>query len=94
MAGMSSIGGKVMGQESLRIVLEFTPEDRTWMRISKVDVPRFWDGHTAAPAHGDVVRVGGRQFVIDARVWEHDGAAPMLRLYLSSGHAQSDTTFG
>lgn len=83
-----------MGQENLRIVLEFTPEDRTWMRISKVDVPRFWDGHSATPALGDVVRVGGRQFVIDARVWEHDGTAPMLRLYLSSGHAQSDTTFG
>ena len=83
-----------MSQENLRIVMEFTPEDRAWMRICKVDVPRFWDGHTAAPALGDVVRVGGRQFVIDARVWEHDGTVPTLRLYLGSGHAQSDTTFG
>jgi hypothetical protein len=46
------------------------------------------------PALGDVVRVGGRQFVIEARVWEHDGTLPMLRLYVGSGHAQSDTTFG
>jgi len=46
------------------------------------------------PALGDVVRVGGRQFVIEARVWEHDGAAPPLRLYVGSGHAQSDTSFG
>jgi hypothetical protein len=83
-----------MSQENLRIVMEVTPEDRTWMRIGKISVPRFWDGHSMAPSLGDVVRVGGRQFVIDARVWEHDGAAPTLRLYLGSGHAQSDTTFG
>lgn len=83
-----------MTQENLRIVLEFTSEDRAWIRINKVDVPRFWQDHSVAPALGDVVRVGGRQFVIDARVWEHDGAMPMLRLYLGSGHAQSDTTFG
>lgn len=83
-----------MTQPDLRIVLEFIPEDRTWIRITKVDVPRFWQGHAVAPALGDIVRVGGRQFVIDARVWEHDGAQPMLRLYLGSGQAQSDTTFG
>ena len=83
-----------MTEQDVRIVLEFTPEDRTWIRITKVDVPRFWQSHSIAPALGDVVRVGGRQFVIDARVWEHDGAATTLRLYLGSGHAQSDTTFG
>ena len=83
-----------MTQENVRIVLEFTSEDRAWIRINKVDVPRFWQDHSVAPSLGDVVRVGGRQFVIDARVWEHDGALPMLKLYLGSGHAQSDTTFG
>ena len=83
-----------MNQGNLRINMEFTPEDRTWIRVTKVDVPRFWSDHAVAPALGDVVRVGGRQFVIDARVWEHDGAAPVLRLYLSSGHAESDTVFG
>ena len=83
-----------MTQQDLRIVLEFNAEDRTWMRVTKVPVPQFWQGHSVAPALGDVVRVGGRQFAIEARVWEHDGAQPMLRLYLGSGHAQSDTSFG
>ena len=83
-----------MTQQDLRIVLEFTPEDRTWIRITKVAVPAFWEGHSIPPALADVVRVGGRQFVVEARVWEHDGAQPTLRLYLGSGHAQSDTTFG
>ena len=83
-----------MTEQDIRINLEFTPEDRTWIRITKVDVPRFWQGHSIAPALGDVVRVGGRQFVVDARVWEHEGAGPTLRLYLGSGHAQSDTSFG
>ena len=83
-----------MTQQDLRIILEFSSEDRTWIRVTKVDVPQFWQGHTVAPAHGDVVRVGGRQFVVEARVWEHDGTLPALRLYLGSGHAQSDTSFG
>ncbi len=38
--------------------------------------------------------LGGRQFIIEARVWEHDGTLPVLRLFLSSGHARSDTFFG
>jgi len=83
-----------MAQQDIRIVVEFTPEDRTWMRVNKVDVPRFWRGHDVAAAAGDVLRLGGRQFVIQARVWEHDGASAILRLYVSSGHAQSDTVFG
>ncbi|MDQ6679987.1 MAG: hypothetical protein M3Y67_03355 [Pseudomonadota bacterium] len=83
-----------MSQEQLQIVLQFTPEDQTWIRVTKVSVPKFWQGHALAPALGDVVRVGGRQFVINARVWEHDGTVPTLRLYLGSGHAESDTVFG
>jgi hypothetical protein len=43
---------------------------------------------------GDALRIGGRQFVVQGRVWEHDGSTPVLRLYLSSGHAESDTVFG
>ncbi len=80
--------------QDLRIVLEFNAEDRAWMRVTKIAVPAFWQGHSVTPALGDVVRVGGRQFVIEARVWEHDGTAPALRLYVGSGHAQSDTSFG
>ena len=43
---------------------------------------------------GDAIRIGGRQFIIQGRVWEHDGGTPVLRLMLSSGHAESDTVFG
>lgn len=78
----------------LRIVMEFNTEDRTWIRLNKVTVPAFWSGHTVPPSLSDVVRLGGRQFVIEARVWEHDGTQPTLRLFMGSGHAQSDTTFG
>jgi len=37
---------------------------------------------------------GGRQFIVQGRAWEHDGIAPVLRVFLSSGHAESDTVFG
>jgi len=83
-----------MDSLNLRIVLAFNEDDQAWLRRSSIPVPKFWDGHGVAPASGDVLRIGGRQFVVEARVWEHDGAAPVLRLFLGSGHAQSDTAFG
>ncbi|MBS0448852.1 MAG: hypothetical protein JSR59_23255 [Proteobacteria bacterium] len=78
----------------LRIVPTFALDDQAWIRRSSISVPRFWDGHPIAPATGDVLRVGGRQFTIVGRVWEQDADGPLLRLYLSSGHAESDTMFG
>jgi hypothetical protein len=78
----------------LKIVPVFNADDQAWIRRTSVELPRFWQGHSVAPALGDVLRVGGRQFVVQARVWEHDGGAPLLRLYLGSGHALSDTVFG
>ena len=72
----------------------FTTDDQAWLRREGIAVPAFWQGHTVSPALGDVLRIGGRQFVIQARVWEHDGTVPVLRLYIGSGHAQSDTAFG
>lgn len=83
-----------MEPHELRIVLGFPPEDQAWMRVSSIAVPKFWQGHSVAPAVGDALRIGGRQFIIKARVWEHDDAVPVLRLLLSSGHAESDTVFG
>lgn len=83
-----------MAQHSLRIVLAFSPEDQTWLRVSSVSVPQFFEGHTEVPVSGDALRIGGRQFIVQARVWEHDGMTPTLRLLLSSGHAASDTVFG
>jgi len=83
-----------MEQQSLRIVFAFSPEDQTWLRVSSVSVPHFFEGHTEDPATGDAFRIGGRQFIVQARIWEHDGLAPTLRLLLSSGHAESDTVFG
>jgi hypothetical protein len=83
-----------MNPQNLRIVLAFSTEDQAWLRRSQMAVPDFWSGHTVAPALGDVLRVGGRQFEVHARVWEHDGTQPVLRLFLADGRAQSDTAFG
>ena len=83
-----------MNQTPLRIVLGFTAEDQAWIRQSKAVVPTFWQGHPVAPAQGDVVRIAGRQFIIQGRVWEHDGESPVLKLIVGDAHAQSDTVFG
>ena len=81
-------------QSNLRIVLAFSLDDQAWIRRSSIVVPKYWAGHAVAPAAGDALRIGGRQFIVQARVWEHDGNTPLLRLFLSSGHAESDTVFG
>ena len=78
----------------LRIVLQFDADGQAWLRQTKTAVPPFWHGHAVAPAQGDAVRIGGRQFVIMARVWEHDGTQSVLRLFVGPAHAQSDTVFG
>jgi hypothetical protein len=83
-----------MDQKELRIILEFSLEDQAWIRRSSTAVPRFWDGHTVAPVVDDVLRIGGRQFTVKGRMWEHDESGPALRLFLSSAHAESDTVFG
>ena len=83
-----------MESQNLKIILAFSLHDQAWIRRSSIVVPKDWVGHSVAPAAGDALRVGGRQFVVQGRVWEHDGATPVLRLYLSSGHAESDTVFG
>lgn len=80
--------------DPLQISLVFSTDDQTWIRRSGTVVPKFWAGHGVSPALGDVLRIGERQFIVQARVWEHDGNTPLLRLFLGSGHAQSDTTFG
>lgn len=83
-----------MSQPGVQVVLVFSAEDQAWIRRSQIAVPRFWDGHALAPAQGDVVRIAGRQFVIEARVWEHDGQTPVLRLFVGGAQAHSDTVFG
>jgi hypothetical protein len=83
-----------MSQQNIKIVPVFTADDQGWIRRSSVVVPSFWQDHGVAPALGDVLRIGGRQFIIEARVWEHDGSVPVLRLFIGSGRAQSDTSFG
>ncbi len=80
--------------QELRILPTFSSEDLAWLRQAKVAVPRFWDGHSVAPQVGDALRIGGRQFIVQARIWEHDGSAPFLRLLMSGSHAESDTVFG
>ena len=83
-----------MDQQNLRIVPVFSLDDQAWIRRSSIIVPKFWAGHSVTPQTGDALRIGGRQFVIQGRVWEHDGGTPVLKLFLSSGHAESDTVFG
>ena len=83
-----------MDPQNLRIVPVFSMDDQAWMRRSSLTMPKFWQGHTVAPLVGDVLRIGGRQFEVQGRVWEQDGNGPLLRLFLSSGHAESDTVFG
>jgi hypothetical protein len=81
-------------QQNLQINLVFNTEDQAWIRREGIVVPRFWAGHGVAPSVGDVLRFGARQFVIEARVWEHDGANAVLRLFVSPARAESDTSFG
>ena len=83
-----------MDQQNLKIVLAFPLEDQAWIRRSGIVVPKYWAGHSVAPAAGDALRIGGRQFVVQGRVWEHDGSTSVLRLFLSGSHAESDTVFG
>lgn len=83
-----------MSAPSIRYQLQFSPDDQAWLRRGQIVVPNFFQGHGIAPAQGDVLRIAGRQFVVQARVWEHDGESPVLRLFLGHAHAQSDTVFG
>lgn len=81
-------------QQHLRITLSFSVDDQAWLRRSQIAVPKFWAGHGVAPLAGDALRIGGRQFIIQARIWEHDAEGPLLRLFIGSSHAESDTVFG
>jgi hypothetical protein len=83
-----------MSQQDIQITPVFSADDQAWIRREGIAIPKFWQGHTVAPALGDVLRIGGRQFVIEARVWEHNGTLPVLQLFLGSSQAHSDTTFG
>lgn len=83
-----------METQPLRIMLSFAPDDQAWLRRASIAVPRFWAGHGVAPLAGDALRIGGRQFIIQARVWEVDAEGPLLRLLVGDSHAQSDTVFG
>jgi len=83
-----------MSEQGLQVSLVFNAEDQAWIRREGIAVPHFWQGHGAMPVVGDVVRFGGRQFVIRARVWEHDGQSPVLRVFVGDARAPSDTSFG
>jgi hypothetical protein len=87
-------GGSVMSQQGLQVSLVFNADDQAWIRREGIVVPPFWQGHALAPAVGDVLRFGGRQFVIEARVWEHEGGLTVLRLFVGDARAESDTSLG
>lgn len=83
-----------MSQPNLRFALVFSPEDQTWIRRAGLTIPDYWRGHGVPPLVGDVFRLGGRQFTIQGRLWEHDGESPVLRVFVGSAHAESDSVFG
>jgi hypothetical protein len=83
-----------MSQQGLQIILVFSTDDQAWIRREGIVVPRFWQDHDTTPLVGDVVRFGGRQFVIRTRVWESDGGTTVLRLFVSDARSESDTSFG
>lgn len=82
-----------MTSPQVHVALSFRTDDQGWIRRLEGGVPPFWRDHVTAPALGDVLRIGGRQFAVMARVWEHDGTRPVLRLYLGPGRADTDTAF-
>ncbi|HVQ02528.1 MAG TPA: hypothetical protein VMT14_03345 [Burkholderiaceae bacterium] len=81
-----------MSQPQIQLV--FSSDDQAWIRREQIAVPKFWQDHAVAPLVGDVLRFGGRQFVIEARVWEHEAGQPLLRLFVSNARAESDTSLG
>lgn len=83
-----------MSQPNLRFAVVFSHEDQTWIRRSGLAVPDFWRGHSVPPLVGDVFRLGGRQFTIQGRLWEQDADGPVLRVFVGSAHAESDSVFG
>jgi hypothetical protein len=83
-----------MSTQPLQIKLVFNADDQAWIRRDGIVVPAYWQAHAVPPLVGDVVRFGGRQFVIQARVWEHDEGKTVLRLFVGDAHAESDTSLG
>jgi len=77
-----------------QIELVFSSDDQAWIRREQIAVPKFWQGHAIAPLVGDVLRFGGRQFVVEVRVWEQEGGQPLLRLFVGNARAESDTSLG
>ncbi|MDR7151962.1 hypothetical protein J2W49_003938 [Hydrogenophaga palleronii] len=83
-----------MTTPQLRVVLVFSPEDQAWIRRGAYTVPDFWQGHGVPPAMGDEFRLGGRQFTIQGRLWAQEGGVTLLRVFVGSAHAESDSVFG
>ncbi|TXH90339.1 MAG: hypothetical protein E6Q78_05195 [Rhodoferax sp.] len=73
--------------------MSFSPDDLDLIRKNGTTVPNFWPGLQVPPAQGDLVRFGGRQYVVTARVWEYTERGPLLRLYMGDGSAQSDVPY-
>jgi hypothetical protein len=86
--------GDAMNPTPLRVVLVFSPEDQAWIRRAALTVPDFWQGHGVPPAMGDEFRLGGRQFTIQGRLWAQEGEVTLLRVFVGSAHAESDSVFG
>jgi hypothetical protein len=78
---------------NLQITMTFTGEDLAQIKQSGVTVPMFWPTPALLPNAMDMVRFGGRQYVIAYRVWETSEAGTVLRLYMESSTTQIDASF-
>ena len=52
-----------MEPQNLKIILAFSLDDQAWIRRSSIVVPKVGRARRGAPAAGDALRIGGRQFV-------------------------------
>jgi hypothetical protein len=47
-----------MNPQHIKVIPVFSTDDQAWIRLSRIAVPPFWNGHDVPPARGDVLRVG------------------------------------
>lgn len=78
-----------MQPTALNFILVFSPEDKADLEARGISVPPFWQGHYCQPLVGDIVRFGGKQYVVAGRSWEYTLGAPSLCLYMSDGVTQT-----
>lgn len=78
-----------MNAVPLDITLDFSPEDRADIEARGLTVPPFGNHPLFSPLVGDMLRFGGKQYIVMARVWEHSAERPTLVLEMSNSATQT-----